>query len=57
MTASRASPVVAEQHTSPVLGLAEETADFLVDDLLGALGVGSFLAEHGSGRWESCSDP
>ena len=37
--------VIAQQLTRPVLGLGEQAAHFLVDDLLGALGIGSFLAE------------
>src|ERR1700722_20654642 len=40
-------PVVAEQHTSPVLGFSEQTAHLLVNDLLGAFGIGPFLAKDG----------
>ena len=37
--------VVAEQHACSLLGLVEQPAHFLVDDLLGALGVRAFGAE------------
>ena len=42
--------VIAQQSPCPVLGLGEQAADLLVDDLLRALGIGSFLAEWGTAQ-------
>jgi hypothetical protein len=39
--------VVAQQAAGPVLGLGEQAAHLLVDDLLGAFSVGTLLAEWG----------
>ena len=50
MTASRASRLSLSSRASPVLGFGEQAAHLLVDDLLGALGVGSFLAEWGTAQ-------
>jgi hypothetical protein len=42
--------IVAQQSPRPVLSLGEQAADLLVDDLLCALGIGSFLAEWGTAQ-------
>ena len=50
MTASRASRLSAQQSPRLVLGLGEQAADLLVDNLLCALGIGSFLAKWGTAQ-------
>src|ERR1700735_3570883 len=45
--------VVAEQDACPLLGLGEQPTHFLVDDLLGALGVGALGTEGGSVLWRT----
>ena len=49
--------IVAEQDACPLLGFREQAADLLVDDLLGALGIGTFLAERVPPKCEDWSDP
>ena len=49
MTASSAARLSLSSTRAPFLGFCEQAAHFLVDDLLGALGIGSFLAERETG--------
>ena len=50
MTASRASRLSVSRPRGPVLSLGEQPAHLLVDDLLGAFGVGALLAERRPAR-------